>query len=242
MREVGLPRAPESDETYAYSLEEIDGMLAVLPQPVFTLVAVAAFTGLRRAELRGLEWQDYDGEQISVKRSVWESHTNEPKTRKSKAPVPVIPKLARILDHYRLPSGNPRSGPMFANGKGRPENLNNTLHRTILPALNRCAVCMEAKAAHIAASVSHEFERDDNLPVWHGWHGFRRGLATNLYQLGVPDKVIQQILRHANVSTTMNIYVKTVSADSTAAMQKLDAALCADSALASMPLASRLAN
>jgi integrase len=154
----------------------------------------------------------------------------------------MIPKLARILDRYRVTCGNPQSGPMFSNSKGRSENLNNTLHRTILPALNRCAVCKEQKTAHIAATVAHEFQRDDNLPTWHGWHGFRRGLATNLYQLGVPDKVIQQILRHANVSTTMNIYVKTVSADSTAAMQKLDAALCADSALASLSPASRLTN
>ena len=49
-------------------------------------------------------------------------------------------------------------------------------------------------------------------PAWHGWHAFRRGLATNLHRLGVSDKVIQQILRHATVSTTMNIYVKTVRA------------------------------
>jgi hypothetical protein len=28
---------------------------------------------------------------------------------------------------------------------------------------------------------------------WHGWHAFRRGLATNLHRLGVSDKVIQQI-------------------------------------------------
>jgi hypothetical protein len=48
--------------------------------------------------------------------------------------------------------------------------------------------------------------------AWHGWHAFRRGLATNLHRLGVSDKVIQQILRHATVSTTMNIYVKTVRA------------------------------
>jgi integrase len=54
---------------------------------------------------------------------------------------------------------------------------------------------------------------------WHGWHAFRRGLATNLYRLGVPDKTIQAILRHANLSTTMNAYVKSVSADATAAMR-----------------------
>ena len=26
---------------------------------------------------------------------------------------------------------------------------------------------------------------------WSGWHGFRRGLASTLYGLAVPDKVIQ---------------------------------------------------
>jgi hypothetical protein len=46
-------------------------------------------------------------------------------------------------------------------------------------------------------------------------------LATNLNRLGVPDKVIQQILRHANVTTTMNIYVKMVSQDAAVAMKTL---------------------
>jgi integrase len=57
---------------------------------------------------------------------------------------------------------------------------------------------------------------------WHGWHAFRRGLAMNLHRLGVSDKVIQQILRHANVTTTTNIYVKTVSADAANAMKALE--------------------
>ena len=59
-------------------------------------------------------------------------------------------------------------------------------------------------------------------PPWYGWHAFRRGLATNLNRLGVPDKVIQQILRHANVTTTMNMYVKMVSQDATVAMKTLE--------------------
>ena len=57
---------------------------------------------------------------------------------------------------------------------------------------------------------------------WHGWHAFRRGLATNLYRLGVPDKTIQAILRHANLSTTMNAYVKSVPADAAAAMKAFE--------------------
>jgi integrase len=44
---------------------------------------------------------------------------------------------------------------------------------------------------------------------WHGWHGFRRGLASNLNRLGVDDSVIQRILRHSTVATTQNHYIKT---------------------------------
>jgi integrase len=59
---------------------------------------------------------------------------------------------------------------------------------------------------------------------WSGWHGFRRGLASTLYALAVPDKVIQQILRHADVAVTMRHYVKTSTQQSEAAMKKLEEA------------------
>ena len=72
-------------------------------------------------------------------------------------------------------------------------------------------------------------------PQWHGWHAFRRGLATNLHRLGVNDKTIQAILRHSNIVTTQNIYIKTVSSDSAAAMKLLETALCANCAPSSVP-------
>jgi hypothetical protein len=56
------------------------------------------------------------------------------------------------------------------------------------------------------------------------------------YRLGISDKVIQQILRHANVTTTINIYVKTVSRDATAEMKTLET-MCATT-VQPMPLAS----
>jgi len=52
---------------------------------------------------------------------------------------------------------------------------------------------------------AHLFERNNSLPQWHGWHAFRRGLATNLHGLGVEDKTMQRILRHSNVALTMNV-------------------------------------
>ena len=61
--------------------------------------------------------------------------------------------------------------------------------------------------------------------VWHGWHGFRRGLASNLNRLGVDDSVIQRILRHSMVATTQNHYIKTASPDAIAAMRQFSEAL-----------------
>lgn len=83
MREVLLPKGNAAGDTYAYSLEEIRQMLNVLPEPAATVVAAAAFTGVRRGELRGFLWQNYDGEQIFVSQSYWRSHVDEPKTKKA---------------------------------------------------------------------------------------------------------------------------------------------------------------
>jgi len=57
---------------------------------------------------------------------------------------------------------------------------------------------------------------------WHGWHAFRRGLSTTLHRLGVPDKDTQQILRHANIRTTQESYIRTVTTDALSAMKMLE--------------------
>jgi hypothetical protein len=90
MRDVLIPKARTAGDTYAYSLEEIWQMLNILPEPAATIVAAASFTGARKGELRGFLWEDYDGEQIRISQSYWRGHVQEPKTRKSKAPVPII--------------------------------------------------------------------------------------------------------------------------------------------------------
>ena len=69
---------------------------------------------------------------------------------------------------------------------------------------------------------THPYQRDSRIPEWHGWHAARRGLGSNLYRLGVPDMVIQRILRHANVSTTATYYIKTAAEDVKRAMEKLE--------------------
>jgi len=76
-------------------------MMDAVPEPARTLIAVAAFTALRRGELRGLRWEDYRNGEIHVSRSIWNGHETDPKTEESKNAVPVISKLAAILAERR---------------------------------------------------------------------------------------------------------------------------------------------
>jgi integrase len=224
VRETSLPQTRAAEETYAYSLEEILTMIDAVPEPASTMIAAAAFTGARRGELRGMFWENYRDGELLIARSVWNGITTEPKSRKSKAPIPIIGKLATLLSLHRTRQGNPIAGPMFPNEAGKPLDPNNLLQRVILPALNVCGVCSKPEAEH-SANTKHKYERNDVLPQWHGWHAFRRGLATNLHRLGVPDLTIQRILRHSNVAVTQACYIKTASEESKAAMQKLETAL-----------------
>src|SRR5438477_13103393 len=121
---------------------------------------------------------------------------------------------------HRMRCGNPQSGPIFANAVGKPLALSSVVNRVILPALNRCEPCGKAESDHQKAG--HPYKRDSRIPEWHGWHAARRGLGSNLYRLGVPDMVIQRILRHANVSTTATYYIKTAAEDIKRAMEKLE--------------------
>jgi integrase len=154
---------------------------------------------------------------VLVSRSIWNGRVGDPKTRKGGAPVPVIRQLAERLEIHRLRSGNPQDGTIFRNVGGKPLALSSLVNRVILPALNRCEICGKAASKH--PSVGHQFHRDTRLPEWHGWHAARRGLGSNLYRLGVPDLVIQRILRHANVSTTTGYYIKTATDDVREAMK-----------------------
>jgi hypothetical protein len=59
-------RAREAKETFAYDLSQILRILDVLPLLPKAAVATASFVRLREGELRGLEWQDYNGTEITV--------------------------------------------------------------------------------------------------------------------------------------------------------------------------------
>ncbi len=133
----------------------------------------------------------------------------------------MIRPLAKMLELHRRRSGNPKFGAMFRNRRS-PLCLNNLANRVIAPSLQWCRVCGVRRIEHRKAE--HPFQLDPTRTAWRGRHAFRRGLATNLYRLGVPEKTIQAILRHANVSTTNTYYIKSVPEDSVKAMKALEKA------------------
>jgi integrase len=216
---ASIPRSKEPTETYAYSLDEIKSMLAVLEEPTRTVVLTAALTGLRKGEIRGLRWEDFNGTQLNVNRSMWNSIFNPPKTRRSAAPVPVVKELADALEDHRERMGKLAVGLIFQAGNGQPLNLDNLARRVIIPAVEKCVKCQQSEADH--KPEGHMFEV--GKLQWHGWHAFRRGLATNLHAIRVDDKTIQQILRHSNIGLTQNVYIKSLAASRINAMDLLGA-------------------
>jgi integrase len=97
--------------------------------------------------------------------------------------------------------GNPATGVMFHSGDGIPMDLDNLAQRVIRP---------------LVKSIGME---------WYGWYGFRRGIASNLYELGADEKVVQRILRHAKSHVTKERYIKAFDPAALAAMRKLETSL-----------------
>lgn len=188
-------------ESNAIAVKQEDGsyyMPDISPAMVKALIGVAAFAGLREGEIRGLWWDDDRKDVLLVRRSIWRTVVNEDsKTGEDEAEpgmVPIIEPLRELLDVFRPEEA---SGWCFPNSIGGAVDLHNVAVRVIRPML---------KAAGLQ---------------WQGWHAYRRGLATNLHQLGVDDLTIQAILRHSDVGTTRRSYIKTVPQDVQQAMEQL---------------------
>jgi integrase len=193
--------------THAYTISQIIAIMDALPLPAKAMVSIAAFAGLRKGEMRGLRVSDYDGSSLMISRSAWKKHIGPPKGRRGSGAVPLIPTAAKVLDEY-LASVSVKSY-IFETFRGGPGDLDYMVREVVRPTL-------KAK----------------KLP-WYGLHAFRRGLATNLHELGVADIVIQAILRHSDVSVTRQAYIKSDGVDSRsmAAMDKLELAICTKHAL-----------
>jgi integrase len=102
-----------------------------------------------------------------------------------------------LLEQHRICSGNPASGPIFANGAGHALDLDFLYQRQMKVPLRKAGI------------------------EWEGWHGFRRGLATNLERIGVRESIAAMILRHTNDRVTRKHYIKPAPIEAVVAMRQL---------------------
>jgi integrase len=220
MRDTSVPGRLKKFKGEVYTVAELYRLGQALDGMAFATVMTAAFSGLRMAELRGLQWQDYDGTSLKVCRTVWRTRIGETKTPESEGDVPVLPVLQRILNQHKdRVNGKPNEWIFKGEKRGTSLNLANLVRRQIQPMLRRCIVRGKTEVGH---KEDHDFELNGRIPQWRGWHSFRRSLASILYELHVKPKVIQAILRHSDVGVTLSYYVQTPEAESREALAKVD--------------------
>jgi integrase len=158
------------------------------------MVLLDAVTGLRRSELMALKWLDVDFEQleISVTRSIYRQVVGRCKTEISRKPVPLDPWIAEeLLTWKRATPYNQPEDWVFASTrmKGKqPYSPDSLLKRQIRPAVARAKILK-----HV------------------GWHTFRRTFSTLLKANGEDIKVVQELLRHATIKMTLEVYAQAVT-------------------------------
>ena len=86
---------------------------------------------------------------------------------------------------------------MFATGLGSPLSPNNVLRRSVFPACKRLGL------PHAT------------------WLTFRRTYSSWSHDKGIPGKVTAQLMGHANVDTTLNVYTQVLDGSVRTAVERI---------------------
>jgi integrase len=173
---------------------EIKALLNGLALRERTLVLLAASTGLRQSEMFGLKWGDIDFAQgtMNVTRSIVYGVVGPCKTESSQKPVPVHPVLADALIMWKTQSTYTKPNDwVFASKRYRgrkPYWGQAILRKYIRPVAQR-------------VGIQKRF----------GWHTFRHTYSTLLRSVGTEFKVMQELLRHSSLRSTLDIYTQAVT-------------------------------
>lgn len=180
--------------------KQIQALIAELTEPCRTAVIVALSTGLRCSELFALKWLDFDWEQLTVlvRRAIVDGVVGDVKTKYSQSGLPLDPALAEVLFAWKRTSEF---------GRGTDWVFASPMKAGELPLRSTAVLANHIKPATVSAGLG------DGV----GWHTFRHTYSSMLRQLGVDLKVQQELLRHADVRTTMNVYTQAVSEQKRAA-------------------------
>jgi integrase len=176
------------------------------------LVITIAATGLRSSEALSLRWFDilWDEGEIRISKRWAKGKDGEPKTAASNGTVPLHPILTEYLKqwHARTAYGKPGDFvfPSIAREGKVPIWPSTFIADYLRPA---------AKAAGVRVADGQRL----------GLHNFRHSLATFLATTKTHPKVVQGLLRHADLKITLGLYTQEDSDEKQAAQGAFLAAM-----------------
>lgn len=181
--EAVTPPKPQKREIRVLSSEEVRRLLQAARGERFeALYILAVTTGMRQGELLGLKWEDVDLTEgvVNIRRTVWEGVATAPKTAKANRSI-CLTGIAReaLVEHLGRGSGGEW---VFSSRNGTPINCHNLINRSWWPLLKKAGL--------------------PRLP----FHSLRHTCASLLLSRNVHPKLVQELLGHADISTTLNTY------------------------------------
>jgi integrase len=197
-RGVSMPTLRTVKPKWALTRDQARAVLDQLPPLARTMVGVALLTGLRRGELFALRWRaiDLDLGTLQVQEAVYEGQFGTPKTVAGVRMLPMPARAVTLLRSWReLVSRREPDDLVFATVTGKPISPNNVLRRWVFPA------CDTLKLARTS------------------WLTFRRTYSSWAHEHGVPSKVVAELMGHAKVDTTLNVYTQVIDGAKVAAAQ-----------------------
>jgi len=171
--------------------EQFCSLPPLLQEPYRTQVWIAGCLGLRASEIMPLKWSDLDFEDrtILVQRSMVHGRGSDVKTEYSRDRVPLDPALLEILLAHRERYHRTEEDWLFANPETDRPYHQDTIQQN-----------------HI-----REAGKDAGLGDGIGWHTFRHSYRSWLDDTGAPTTVQKELMRHASIQTTMNVYGKAMT-------------------------------
>ncbi len=210
---VSLRRVPERKRTMDFlTPPEMVLLFRHSDEPYRAIFMTAALAGLREGEVLGLGRSDVDwhNNEICVRRSlmwyqdkegrrVWKLTT--PKSTASVRRVPMPKELHETLQQHLLTAHENSCDLVFCTKQGTPLDPGNVVRREFKPALTRAGL----------RSVR--------------FHDLRHSFVAMLLELDINLKVIQELVGHASIQTTMDIYGHLLPETKQQAVQRISDAL-----------------
>lgn len=190
LRRVSMLAKHQVKPRRAFTDDELSRLLSVSPKRRIVYL-LAAYTGLRRAELKALQWGDV---KVEGDKAWLEVRASTTKNRKSA----VLPLRKEIVDEL-LPL--------------RPYWMkpHNPILRYRMPKIQ--SMRKDMKKAGITY-LGKDGRRLD-------FHSLRHTYATNLSKAGVPPRVAMEMMRHSDIKLTMKTYTDGTQLPVAEALNKL---------------------